>query len=132
MTASQPLTPELRAWIIDQASAGVSADRVFKAMCDAGWNADVAESAMESVLTEHLAQLQASKDTAAAAASLPLPCPVPCPSPPGQSPSPSMSVTRGQVLLALRTSASSYSAICCRRGVRRHHRCGRSRACSAR
>ena len=88
MTASQPLTPELRAWIIDQASAGVSADRVFKAMCDAGWNADVAESAMESVLTEHLAQLQASKDTAAAAASQPAALSRPLPEPNlGQSPS---------------------------------------------
>ncbi len=54
MTASQPITKELRAWIIEQASAGVSAENVFKAMCDAGWNADVAEDAMEKVLTEHL------------------------------------------------------------------------------
>ena len=88
MTASQPLTPELRAWIIEQASAGVSADRVFKAMCDAGWNADVAESAMESVLTEHLAQLQASKESPVVAPSQPAAPSRPLPEPSlGQSPS---------------------------------------------
>ena len=69
--ASQPITPELRTWIIEQASAGVNAEAVFKAMCDVGWNPDVAENAMEQVLTEHLAELQNPSPTAA----VPLPGP---------------------------------------------------------
>ena len=69
--ASQPITPELRAWIIEQASAGVNAEAVFKAMCDAGWSPDVAENAMELVLTEHLAAQQQQPSAAAA----PLPGP---------------------------------------------------------
>ena len=73
MTASQPITPELRAWIIEQASAGVSAQSVFKAMVDAGWNEDVAESAMEKVLTEHLQHVQGARTEIAPQISRPLP-----------------------------------------------------------
>ncbi|GAB2464914.1 MAG: 2OG-Fe(II) oxygenase [Comamonas sp.] len=69
--AIQPITPELRTWIIEQASAGVGADAVFKAMCDAGWNPDVAEDAMEQVLSEHLSALHDSRTQAAAAAAQP-------------------------------------------------------------
>ena len=75
MTASQPITPELRAWIIEQASAGVSAQSVFKAMVDAGWNEDVAESAMEKVLTEHLQSVQGANTEIATQISRPLPEP---------------------------------------------------------
>ena len=75
MTASQPLTPELRAWIIEQASAGVSAENVFKAMCDAGWNPDVAETAMEKVLTEHLQSIQGANTEIATQLHRPLPEP---------------------------------------------------------
>ena len=75
MTASQPITPELRAWIIEQASAGVSAQSVFKAMVDAGWNEDVAESAMEKVLTEHLQHVQGARTEIAPQISRPLPEP---------------------------------------------------------
>lgn len=75
MTASQPITPELRAWIIEQASAGVSAQSVFKAMVDAGWNEDVAESAMEKVLTEHLQSVQGASTEIATQISRPLPEP---------------------------------------------------------
>ena len=75
MTASQPITPELRAWIIEQATAGVSAENVFKAMCDAGWNEDIAESAMEKVLTEHLQNLHGADTEIASIIQRPLPEP---------------------------------------------------------
>ena len=53
-TTSQPITPELRRWIIEQATAGHAAPVVLQSMLDAGWNEDVAASAMESVLRDHL------------------------------------------------------------------------------
>ena len=52
--SAQPITPELRRWIIEQAAAGHGAPVVLKAMLDAGWNEDVATTAMETVLREHL------------------------------------------------------------------------------
>jgi prolyl 4-hydroxylase len=55
-TATQPVTPQLRQWIVDQAEAGHSADAILKSMRDAGWQADVAADAMESTLTRHLRQ----------------------------------------------------------------------------
>ena len=77
MTATQAITPELRAWIVEQASAGVSAEVVFKSMCDVGWNPDVAENAMETVLTEHLQNINGANtiisDTADVAKALPEP-----------------------------------------------------------
>ena len=76
MTATQPITPELRAWIIEQASAGVSAESVFKAMVDAGWNEDVAESAMEKVLTEHLQHIHGANTEIATIINRPLPEPM--------------------------------------------------------
>lgn len=75
MTASQPITPELRAWIIEQASAGVNAENVFNAMVSAGWNEDVAESAMEKVLTEHLQTIQSTNTETAPQSHRPLPEP---------------------------------------------------------
>ena len=75
MTATQPITAELRAWIIEQASAGVSAESVFQAMCDAGWNEDVAESAMEKVLSEHLQNIQGANTEIASLINRPLPEP---------------------------------------------------------
>ena len=51
---AQTVTPELRRWIIDQASAGCTPDSVLKAMLDAGWDASVAETALERTLIEHL------------------------------------------------------------------------------
>ena len=44
---SQTVTPELRRWIIEQASAGFSPESVLKAMLDAGWEEGVAEKALE-------------------------------------------------------------------------------------
>ena len=51
---SQTVTPELRRWIIEQASAGFSPESVLKAMLDAGWQQPVAEQALERTLLEHL------------------------------------------------------------------------------
>ncbi|MFT4242588.1 MAG: 2OG-Fe(II) oxygenase [Acidovorax sp.] len=56
-STAQPITPELRRWIIEQAAAGHAAPVVLQAMLDAGWNEDVAASAMETVLREHLDDL---------------------------------------------------------------------------
>ena len=51
---SQTVTPELRRWIIEQASAGCTPEFVLKSMLDAGWDASVAEGALERTLLEHL------------------------------------------------------------------------------
>ncbi len=53
---SQEVTPELRRWIAEQATAGFSPDAVLKAMTDAGWDESVALAAMETTLSAHLAQ----------------------------------------------------------------------------
>ncbi len=50
----QTVTPALRQWIIEQASAGFAPDAVLEAMKSSGWDEDVAISAMESTLREHL------------------------------------------------------------------------------
>lgn len=50
----QPITPELRAWIIEQAEAGFSGPVVLQSLLDAGWTEDVAAHAMEHVLTDAL------------------------------------------------------------------------------
>ncbi len=49
-TATQPITPELQQWIVDQARAGHSPDVVLKAMTDSGWNEEVAVAALEQTL----------------------------------------------------------------------------------
>lgn len=69
---TQPVTPELRAWIVAQASAGQTPDVVLKAMLTSGWSEDVAISALEETLREHL-------NDQAKAASLPPPSIVPEP-----------------------------------------------------
>jgi len=51
---SQTVTPELRRWIIEQASAGFSPESVLKAMIEAGWQQAVAEQALERTLLDHL------------------------------------------------------------------------------
>ena len=50
----QQVTPELRQWIVDQASAGHGAETVLKAMIASGWSEDVAVEAMEATLRGHL------------------------------------------------------------------------------
>lgn len=51
---SQSITPELRQWIIDQAVAGHTPESVLEAMKVAGWDEDVATSALEDTLRAHL------------------------------------------------------------------------------
>jgi len=53
----QQVTPELRQWIVAQASAGQSPEVVLKSMLDSGWKEDIAAAALEDTLrgflTEH-------------------------------------------------------------------------------
>lgn len=51
---AQTITPELRQWIVDQATAGCQPEDVLKSMTDAGWQEDVALQAMETTLQAHL------------------------------------------------------------------------------
>lgn len=51
---SQQITPELRAWIVEQAQAGHSAEAVLQSMKSCGWDEEVAIDAMESTLRSHL------------------------------------------------------------------------------
>src|SRR5260221_463913 len=69
----QPVTPELRAWIIEQATAGHAPDVVLKSMLASGWNEDSAIAALEATLTNYLGEKQAER------ANLPAPVPVPEP-----------------------------------------------------
>jgi len=62
----QQITPELRRWIVEQATAGVRPQDVLDAMRQAGWQESVAMAAMESVVREHLAAKQASGQAASA------------------------------------------------------------------
>ncbi len=49
MTA-QPLTPELRAWILAQAAAGQPPEALLKGMLASGWGADAARAALRATL----------------------------------------------------------------------------------
>lgn len=53
-TPVQPITVEIKRWIVAQAEVGVDPDTVLKAMLDSGWHEDVAMLAMEQSLQEHL------------------------------------------------------------------------------
>ncbi len=70
----QPVTPELRAWIIAQAQAGAQPEAVLESMKASGWHEDVAIAALEDTLRGFL-------DERAKAAQLPPPVPVPDPLP---------------------------------------------------
>ncbi len=59
---TQNVTPQLRQWIIDQATAGCQPDDVLKSMVDAGWQEDVAMDAMESTLQAHLKAQAEARD----------------------------------------------------------------------
>jgi prolyl 4-hydroxylase len=63
---SQTVTPELRRWIIEQASAGFSPESVLKAMLDAGWEEGVAEKALERTLLDHLSTVSPQQLSAVA------------------------------------------------------------------
>ncbi|QNP47963.1 2OG-Fe(II) oxygenase [Diaphorobacter aerolatus] len=52
--SQQPITPELRQWIIAQAQAGHTAPTLLKSMTESGWKEDVAVNALEAVLRDHL------------------------------------------------------------------------------
>ena len=70
--SKQQVTPELREWIVSQASAGHTAESVLQAMLASGWSEDVAVEAMESTLRGHL-------EEQAVASGLPPAVPVPEP-----------------------------------------------------
>jgi prolyl 4-hydroxylase len=76
MSVMQPITPALRAWIIEQATAGHKPEVVLQSMLSSGWNEDSAIAALEEVLTGYL-------DEKAKAAALPPPVRVPDPLPQG-------------------------------------------------
>src|SRR5436190_21284165 len=50
----QSITPELRRWIIAQATAGHSPDVVLDAMKASGWDEAVAIDALETTMRSHL------------------------------------------------------------------------------
>jgi prolyl 4-hydroxylase len=75
-TSSQPISEEMRVWIIDHASAGEPVDEMLKAMQASGWGEDDATAVMTTVLRE-------ITEDPALACGLPPPCPVPEPVPPG-------------------------------------------------
>ena len=51
---SQPVTPELREWIVAQATAGQPPEAVLKSMLASGWHEDVAVAALEDTLRGYL------------------------------------------------------------------------------
>ncbi len=59
----QPITPALRTWIVEQASAAQPPETIVQAMVASGWDEDVALVALESTLREHLAQHAAQHAT---------------------------------------------------------------------
>jgi prolyl 4-hydroxylase len=52
---NQPVTEDLRRWIVAQATAGCRPDDVLAAMVTSGWSEAVAIAALESTLLNHLA-----------------------------------------------------------------------------
>lgn len=78
---TQTVTPELRKWIIEQASAGCTPESVLDAMVKAGWAPAVAERALDQTLTDHLNALSAGRSVQPAPhrPSVQEPAAVPCP-----------------------------------------------------
>ncbi|MBX3607857.1 MAG: 2OG-Fe(II) oxygenase [Piscinibacter sp.] len=93
----QPITAELRQWIVEQAQAGVQPEAVLESMKASGWQEEVAIAALEDTLRGFL-------DDRARANLLPPPVPVPDPLPPeGGMPATLMAGDREvRVLLAMR------------------------------
>ena len=58
---TQAITPELRQWIVEQATAGHSAESVLQSMKASGWDEDTAIEAMESTLRGHLNERAAAE-----------------------------------------------------------------------
>ncbi len=59
---AQPVTPELRRWIVDQAAAGHSPEAVLEAMKASGWDETVALAALETAMTGKPTALAAPAD----------------------------------------------------------------------
>ena len=51
--STQVITPQLRAWIIDQAGSGHSVESILRAMQASGWDEEVALGALEGTLQNH-------------------------------------------------------------------------------
>ena len=75
MSDHQPVTPELRAWIIEQATAGHPPEVVLKSMLASGWNEDSAVAALEATLTSYLGEKQAERANVPPPVSVPEPLP---------------------------------------------------------
>ena len=54
--SKQNITADLRQWIVEQAGAGQPSQAVLQSMLDSGWDAGVAEAALEEVLSQFLAE----------------------------------------------------------------------------
>ena len=54
MTEKQPITPELRTWIVHQATSGCAPEAALQAMLASGWNEDSAIAALEEVMSGYL------------------------------------------------------------------------------
>jgi len=70
-TMVQIITPELRRWIVEQTVAGFSPESVLDAMVKVGWQQDLAASALEDTLREHLRQTGVGRSVVAAPAAAP-------------------------------------------------------------
>jgi prolyl 4-hydroxylase len=77
MSEHQAVTPELRAWIIEQATAGYAPGAILKSMLASGWSEDTALAALEATLAGPLGEAQAARGK------LPPPVVVPEPLSPG-------------------------------------------------
>jgi prolyl 4-hydroxylase len=77
MQVKQPVTPELRQWIIAQAQAGHAPEVVLQSMRASGWNEAVAIAAMEDTLQGFLAEHQARQQHPEPVVALPHAVPVP-------------------------------------------------------
>jgi prolyl 4-hydroxylase len=54
VSQKQPITPELRAWIVEQATSGHKPEVVLQSMLASGWNEDSAIAALEETLASYL------------------------------------------------------------------------------
>ena len=70
-TAYQPVTEELRRWIVAQTDAGCRPDDIVAAMMASGWGAAVASAALERALLDHLAAQSGALPVPAVATPLP-------------------------------------------------------------
>jgi prolyl 4-hydroxylase len=75
MSDHQPVTPELRAWIIEQATAGHPPEVALKSMLASGWNEDSAVAALEATLTGYLSEKQAARANMPPVVAVPEPLP---------------------------------------------------------